>query len=137
MATQIKKFTTVIVEREADYYLLECRYCKGSGKKYGKNSSNTSKCPICSGKGLNKIDASGKSGLSPVKCQYCKGSGHKYGYDSSNTSKCPICSGIGVHFKDFPRAECGYCEGSGHKYGYGSSNTSKCPTCKGIGSNKI
>lgn len=134
MGVQIEKYTKVVIERQPDYYLVNCGYCNGSGQKYPQGSSSK-KCPTCSGKGVRKVESKGKNNESLLKCGYCGGAGQKYPSGSSS-KKCPICNGIGVLVAEFPRIECNYCEGSGQKYPSGSSSK-KCPTCYGYGSNPM
>lgn len=134
MSGQIKKYTKVVVETNPDYYLVNCGYCNSSGQKYPSGSSSK-KCPICSGKGVRKVESKGKDNESLLKCGYCGSAGQKYPSGSSS-KRCPICNGVGVLVAEFPRIECNYCEGSGQKYPSGSSSK-KCPTCYGYGSNTV
>lgn len=112
----ITKYSVVIIEHGADYFLVRCGHCGGDGKYYGT-------CSVCNGAGkvLLRVPASlygADVGL--VKCGLCGGDGKYYGV-------CSVCKGVGVVVGQFPRVVCGTCGGDGKHYGV-------CAVCGGVGS---
>jgi DnaJ-class molecular chaperone len=144
---KIETYTEVIIEREPDFWIVECRHCRGTGQKYpaygGKSGKRKHKCPTCGGTGANKITV--PSGEDLYKCKHCRGTGQKYpkygGKSGKRKHKCPTCGGKGVLSLESPRIKCSHCEGSGQKYpkygGKAGKRKHKCPTCSGAGSNHI
>ena len=144
---KIERYTEVIIEKEPDYYVVECRHCRETGQKYpgkgGSNSDSKYECPTCDGVGFNKIAVGSGEGL--YKCRHCRGTGQKYpGKGDTNSDRkyeCPTCSGLGVLTLTGPRIECQHCRGTGQKYPKkGDTNSDRkyeCPTCGGKGSNHI
>ena len=72
--------------------IINCAYCEGTGRKYGRGESAI--CPVCDGNGKVNVPSDNET------CDYCKGTGRKYGRGES--AICPVCNGVGVtRVKDF------------------------------------
>jgi len=100
--------------RESSY---KCAFCKGSG-----NRPVGSVCPVCKGRGENKIKPP------VVKCGFCKGRGEA---QPRSVLTCLICKGKGVVFVVEPIMVCPECQGSGHISS--GSDSPYCRRCKGKG----
>ena len=144
---KIETYREVIIKNEPDYYIIECRHCRGTGQKYpgkgGSSSDRKYECPTCDGTGFNKV--SSKDNRNIYKCNHCKGTGQKYpgksGTSSDRKYTCPTCDGLGILQLKGPRIECQHCRGTGQKYPKKSDTNSDrkytCSTCGGYGSNHI
>ena len=93
---------------------VPCAYCRGTGvdPKYGE----TSKCPVCNGRGQIKVKPP------VVTCLKCAGSGREAG-DLS----CLACRGTGVVSVRNEAAPCPRCNGTGEE------GIFYCTLCKGQG----
>ena len=104
----------VVLELENDE--VPCGYCQGTGKQIHMNSS----CPVCRGKGFNKVKSPA------VICAYCKGSGFS---ESSSHTTCPACGGKTAVTVKEPFEVCEACRGTGKAH----PMRVPCFTCKGVG----
>lgn len=86
---------------EPKSYIIQCGYCKGRGlKTYSmdgysiKSYCDTTKCPVCNGKGIIEIHADDIL----IFDSFCKGTGHHpYSNQSAcDTTICKNCNGSGV-----------------------------------------
>jgi DnaJ-class molecular chaperone len=81
-----------IIEKKADYTVVECARCSGSGREeyqdwklYQKEKT----CETCSGNGMVKV-----SQTPPFyECENCGGSGSE---GKRNYDTCSVCEGIGI-----------------------------------------
>ena len=101
---------------------LACGYCKGTGKQLHMNSS----CPVCRGKGFNKVKSPA------VVCAYCKGTGFAENRTASQTT-CPACAGKTALSVKEPFELCDACEGTGRAH----PMRVPCFTCKGAGVKRV
>ena len=99
---RIETYTEVIIERDPDFWIIECRHCRGTGQKYpaygGKNSKRKHECRTCGGMGVLAL-------RSPrISCNHCEGTGQKYpkygGKNSKRKHECPTCGGTGSNHVD-------------------------------------
>ena len=95
---------------------VPCGYCNGTGKQVHMNS----KCPVCRGKGFNKVKSPA------VTCAYCGGSGFS---EKSSHTTCPACRGITALRVQEPFEVCEACRGRGKVHGMNLP----CMHCKGAG----
>ena len=93
-----------------------CAYCKGTGTQVHTRSQ----CPVCRGKGFNKV------GSPAVVCAFCRGSGEA---SPRSHITCPACRGKGVIGVKEPFEKCDACRGLGHVTG----SQLPCLKCKGAG----
>jgi len=93
---------------------VPCAYCRGTGidRKFG----NTSRCPVCSGRGQIKVKPP------VVTCLRCRGSGREGG-----DLGCLACRGTGVVSLRKDAATCPRCNGTGE------DGVFYCSVCKGQG----
>ena len=95
---------------------LACGYCEGTGKQLHMNSG----CPVCRGKGFNRVKSPA------VVCAYCKGTGLS---ESSSHTTCPACGGRTALSVKEPFEACNACQGTGKAH----PMRVPCFTCKGAG----
>lgn len=107
------------VGRPLNGHVFPCAYCKGTGNQVHMRS----KCPVCRGKGVNKI-----SDLTPlaVACAFCRGAGES---ERGSHTTCPACRGKGVLGVKEPSEKCDLCRGVGRVTG----TQLPCLKCKGAG----
>ena len=70
--------------------VIDCRICKGSGRRYPSNP--TPFCKRCNGMGRIRV------GSPNYNCRICKGSGRRY--QSEPTPFCGRCKGAGVVLRE-------------------------------------
>lgn len=93
-----------------------CAYCRGTGNQRHMRS----KCPVCQGKGLVKVNPPA------VTCAYCRGAGES---PPNSHITCPACRGKGVISVKEPLERCDTCRGLGRVGG----GQLPCVKCKGAG----
>jgi len=93
-----------------------CAYCKGTGTQLHMKS----KCPVCGGKGLNRVSGP------VVVCAFCRGAGEA---PPQSHLTCPACHGKGVIGVKEPFEKCDLCRGTGRPTG----TQLPCIKCKGAG----
>ncbi|MFQ6030418.1 MAG: hypothetical protein ACE5Q6_23330 [Dehalococcoidia bacterium] len=108
--------TTAQLGKVLDGEQFPCAYCKGTGNQLHMRS----KCPVCRGKGYNKL-------ASPVvTCAFCRGIGEA---PPRSHTTCPACRGMGVMRVKEPFEKCDACRGVGRVGG----TQLPCMKCKGAG----
>lgn len=93
-----------------------CAFCEGTGDQLHMRS----KCPVCGGKGLNRV------GGPVVVCAFCRGAGES---PPRSHLTCPACRGKGVLAIKEPLETCDLCRGTGRPTG----TQLPCIKCKGAG----
>ena len=93
-----------------------CAYCHGTGNQLHMRS----KCPVCRGKGLVKVNPPA------VTCAFCRGTGES---PPQSHLTCPACRGKGVISVKEQIEGCDACHGLGRV----TSNQLPCIKCKGAG----
>ncbi|MFQ5873053.1 MAG: hypothetical protein ACE5JL_04540 [Dehalococcoidia bacterium] len=96
--------------------VFPCAYCHGTGTQLHMRS----KCPVCRGKGENKVNPP------VVVCAFCRGSGEA---PPRSHLTCPACRGKGVLGVKEPLEGCDACRGVGRIAG----TQLPCIKCKGAG----
>ena len=96
--------------------VFPCAYCGGTGDQIHMRS----KCPVCGGKGLNKVSGP------VVVCAFCRGAGES---PPRSHLTCPACRGRGVLAVKEPLETCDLCRGTGRPTG----TQLPCIKCKGAG----
>ena len=71
---------------KADYAEVKCAFCKGTGRDRFPVLSPLSKCPVCNGKGVVRVQKPYE------KCKRCTGTGLYFG----SHLYCWTCHGKGV-----------------------------------------
>ena len=71
-------------KQRTDTDVVQCAFCKGSGKDPFGIMSELSTCTACSGTGWVRVEAPF------VRCAHCQGSG------AIKTFRCAVCGGKGV-----------------------------------------
>ncbi|MFH2119316.1 MAG: hypothetical protein ABIJ25_02840 [Pseudomonadota bacterium] len=99
--------------------IVQCSFCRGSGKDPFGIMSYLSTCCVCAGKGVVRVTA-------PYRpCPHCRGTG------AVKTFTCTVCRGTGyVPQTAGPSVVCPECRGTGDDTGAPAMD---CLKCRGLG----
>jgi len=100
--------------------VVQCAFCKGSGKDPFNLLSELATCQVCGGRGKVKVKDLA------VKCAFCKGTGV---YPHNARVTCTVCNGKGMVTVKGPSEECPKCKGTGEEIDSGLP----CIKCGGKG----
>ncbi|MBA4383893.1 MAG: TIGR02391 family protein [Anaerolinea sp.] len=98
---KIKEGYLTLTDRDSSF--IECAFCEGDGvypsELYIEDEFPNFPCPVCHGKGLNKINLNNKN---IIKCRFCDGIGRAWDSDGRATGEvCEVCLGTGfVNLED-------------------------------------